>query len=424
MNRYDEVLETLKKYTIADGIQHIVVNPECSVGSWVHDSRTGKKYLDCMSQFASQPLGWNHPGFDHCAEKFKDVLKVKIANSDMYVPEYAEFVQAFADVTPDFKHYFFIDGGTLGVENALKCAFDWKMKKLGWRRDSDANRLDVIHLEHAFHGRSGYTMSLTNTKPVKTWGYPKFNWTRLYNPAYNGEKHKHMPVEEREAKSLAQAKHALEGGNVAAVILEPIQGEGGDIHFRPEYLQALRKLATDYDAMFILDEVQTGVGLTGKMWCYEHFDIKPDMMAFGKKAQTCGFCATDKVEENHQHVFNQSGRINSTWGGNIVDMVRFCIIIEVIKKENLVENAQQVGDFLFHQLRMAGEEGKAPIKNVRGRGLMIAFDPIGDRDEAFNKLSENMLCLKSGGHSIRLRPPLTFSISDASAAVDFIRRLL
>jgi L-lysine 6-transaminase len=405
MIRNEDVHDVLRKHTIGDGLP-IIVDPLRSLGSYVVDARTGTKYLDCMSMFASQPLGWNHPSFNDHLDRFRSLLSVKIALSDVYVREYAEFVEAFKSITPDFRYYFFIDTGTLGVENALKCAFDYKMKKMGWDRDAHANILDVIHLEHAFHGRSGYTLSLTNTKPVKTWGYPKFRWTRL--PAPN----------DGEEASLAVAQNALERGNVAAVIVEPIQGEGGDIHFRPQYLQGLRSLARKYDALFIVDEVQTGVGLTGKMWGYEHFDLQPDLMCFGKKTQVCGCCATHKVDEVTKHVFNDSGRINSTWGGNILDMIRFTILSEIIVREKWVENAAKVGDYLLDKLRNAN----VPIRNVRGRGLMIAFDPI-DQGEAYCRLSDRMLMLKSGDRSIRLRPPLTFSMEDADEAVKIIASL-
>ena len=409
--RTEDVHDVVRKHTIGDGLP-IVVDPRRSCGSYVVDARDSKSYLDCMSMFASQPLGWNHPSFHEHLDRFSKLLPVKVALSDVYVQEYAEFVEAFAQITPDFKYYFFIDGGTLGVENALKYAFDYKMKKMGWSEDAHANELDVIHLEHAFHGRSGYTLSLTNTKPVKTWGYPKFRWTRLPNPVHAN----HQSDWRAEQTSLAIAQSALERGNVAAVIVEPIQGEGGDIHFRPQYLQGLRSLARDFDALFIVDEVQTGVGLTGKMWAYQHFDLDPDLMCFGKKTQVCGCCATNKVDEVTKHVFNESGRINSTWGGNILDMIRFTILIDIIQKEKWIENAAVVGEYLLEQLLRSN----ARIRNVRGRGLMIAFDPVSDRDEFHAKLSEKMLVLKSGDRSIRLRPPLTFSKEEADEAVRII----
>ena len=128
--------------------------------------------------------------------------------------------------------------------------------------------------------------------------------------------------------------------DIAALIIEPIQGEGGDNHFRKEFFHTLRRLCDEYDMMFILDEVQTGVGLTGKMWAYQHFDFEPDILAFGKKTQVCGIMVSNRVDEVKDNVFKVSSRLNSTWGGNLVDMVRCQKYLEVIKEENLVKNCR------------------------------------------------------------------------------------
>ena len=402
------VFDTLGRHMLVDGF-HLVMDLEKSHGSWIVDARDGRKYLDFYTFFATAPLGHNHPRLREATfvQRLGEIAVNKPANSDIYTTAFAEWVEAFGThAAPDYlPHLFWIDGGALAVENALKAAFDWKVRK-NLAAGKGEKGSQVIHFREAFHGRTGYTLSLTNTKPVKTWGYPKFRWTRL--PAPN----------DGEEASLAVAQNALERGNVAAVIVEPIQGEGGDIHFRPQYLQGLRSLARKYDALFIVDEVQTGVGLTGKMWGYEHFDLQPDLMCFGKKTQVCGCCATHKVDEVTKHVFNDSGRINSTWGGNILDMIRFTILSEIIVREKWVENAAKVGDYLLDKLRNAN----VPIRNVRGRGLMIAFDPI-DQGEAYCRLSDRMLMLKSGDRSIRLRPPLTFSMEDADEAVKIIASL-
>jgi L-lysine 6-transaminase len=358
------------------------------------------------------PIGWNHPKLTQQTHRLGLAAINKMANSDMYCEEYAEFVEEFASICPDFKHFFFIDGGALAVENALKAAFDYKLRKNGWSHDYMANGLDVIHLEHAFHGRTGYTLSLTNTKPDKIHGFPKFNWTRLRSPMGSRQNH---------TLSLAQAETAMRNGNVAAVILEPIQGEGGDIHLPGDYIRDMASLASEFDALFIVDEVQTGVGLTGKMWAYEHFRVRgfvPDMMCFGKKAQVCGVAAGPKLDEVKDNVFCKSSRINSTWGGNIVDMVRFNIISKIIKEEKLVENAAEVGDYFLKALADCGR-----FTNPRGRGLMLAFDmpTTCERDLFCHKVSDKMLVLKSGDVSVRLRPPLTFSKADVDTAMGFIK---
>jgi L-lysine 6-transaminase len=393
------IIEGLSQYILTDGF-HIVVDVDKSNGSWIVDAESGKKYLDCYSQFASQALGWNHPALIDAQLHLGKVAMHKLANSDMYSQEYYDFVLRFGSITPDFSHYFFIEGGALAVENAIKAAFDWKAHKLGINSAEAVNKMDIAHMHKAFHGRTGYTLSMTNTDRNKTRLFPKFNWTTMFN-----------------ADALGQYIHS----NTAAIIVEPIQGEGGDNHFGEDFFVELRHLADKYGAMLIFDEIQTGVGLTGKMWAYEHFGVKPDMLCFGKKTQVCGFCSTNRIDEVKDNVFNTSSRINSTWGGNIVDMARFGHVIDVIKEDGLVQNAHDVGGHLLNQLK-----GVSGISNVRGRGLMIAFDLKNEieRDSVMCFLQKNMLALECGHRSIRLRPALTFSKADADDACTFIQDAL
>lgn len=410
------VNQSLKRHILWDD-SAVVIDTAASQGSWLVDKETKKTYLDCFSQFASQPLGWNHPKLLGRRDELVNSAIHKIANSDMATTEFAEFTEAFAGITPDFKYHFFIDGGALAVENALKAAFDWKAQKAGL----PSNSMNVIYLREAFHGRTGYTMSMTNSphSSLKVKWYPKFEWTKVRNPKLK------FPVEDNlaatsEKLAFEEMKKALEKRNVAAIIYEPIQGEGGDNHFRKEFFIETRRLANEYDAMFILDEVQTGMGLTGKMWAYEHFGIVPDMICFGKKTQVCGFSCTERIDEVRTNVFHVPSRINSTWGGNIVDMVRSKIFIEIIKEERLVENAERVGGYFLNGLKELG------LDNVRGRGLMIAFDlESGERrDEVLKELSKNMLALACGEKSIRFRPHLTFTEEDADTAVSFVRNAI
>lgn len=421
MIRPDDVHATMKRHTIGDG-EPIVIDFERSSGTHLVDTITGQSYLDLASQFASMPLGWNHPKLvERCADIGKYALH-KIANSDFYSVPLAEFTHTFAGICPQFRHFFFVEGGTLGVENAIKAAFDWKMKKIGlnescqWAEET-CQDLDVIHLKQAFHGRSGYTLSLTNTVPNKTALFPKFKWSRISNPKI------HFPLVDSEVTraekfSLAEAEIALKANRVAAIILETIQGEGGDNHFTPDYFAGLRELADKYDAMLILDEVQSGVGLTGKMWAYEHFGIIPDMIAFGKKTQVCGFASTTRIDEVPDNVFSQSSRINSTWGGNIIDMIRFTHIAQIISEDRLLDQAAIVGDHFLKRLYDVPR-----ISNVRGRGLMLAFDleTPEARNEVLANMQKRMTVLPCGERSIRLRPHLIFTMADVAEAIDIIK---
>ena len=191
------------------------------------------------------------------------------------------------------------------------------------------------------------------------------------------------------------------------MIVEPIQGEGGDNHFRPEFFRELRRLADENEFMLIVDEVQTGMGATGKMWACEHMGIKPDIIVFGKKAQVCGIIVGPRVDEVPDNVFVVSSRINSTWGGSLTDMVRGQRYLEIMAEDNLVENAGRMGQLLLNGLDELARKSDL-ISNVRGRGMMVAFDlPDGRSRDIFRGLLENgLVALRCGGRSIRFRPAL------------------
>jgi L-lysine 6-transaminase len=273
-------------------------------------------------------------------------------------------------------------------------------------------------------------MSLTNTDPKKTDFFPKFDWPRIENPKLRFPLTPESLAETRasEERALDQIRRAFEQNpdDIAAIIIEPIQAEGGDNHFRAEFLQALQRIADERECLFLVDEVQTGVGLTGRMWAHEHFGLTPDVLAFGKKTQVCGILAGHRVDEEPQNVFRLGSRINSTWGGGLTDMVRFARFLEVIEEERLVENARVVGERLRRGLEeIQGESG--PMSNARGLGLMIAFDlPDGEtRGRVHRKLIENgLLLLTCGPRSIRFRPALNLAASEADAALDIVRRTM
>src|SRR3954465_5243862 len=368
-----QVHVTIARHMLADGFD-LVLDLEASQGSTLVDARDGTTYLDLFTFFASSALGMNHPALtsDDARREFADVAANKPSNSDVYTVPMARFVETFARVLgdPALPHLFFIDGGTLAVENALKVAFDWKSR---W---NEAHGIDpalgtrVLHLEHAFHGRSGYTLSLTNTDPVKVDRFPKFDWPRIPAPYLADGR----DVEAAERVSLAAARAAFEQfpHDIACFVMEPIQGEGGDHHFRPEFLQAMQALCREFDALLVLDQGRTGVGQTGPAWAYQQLGVQPDVVAFGKKAQVCGIMAGGRVDEVPDNVFAVASRINSTWGGNLVDMVRSRRILEVVETERLIERAAVAGRHLLDLLERLAERFDA-VTEVRGRGLMCAF---------------------------------------------------
>ena len=424
-----EVVAELEKHILVDGFR-IVLDHAKSRGCRLVDAVTGRELLDLYGFYGSMAVGFNHPHFDR-PEVHQDLLatiRTKVANADVYSTAYARFVSAFDRVAclRPLNRYFFIEGGALAVENALKAAMDWKVRK-NLAAGHGERGTEIMHFQRAFHGRSGYTMSITNTDPRKTDLFAKFLWPRVPTPALDfalPEPHRTRDIIEKEKAAEAVIRDILDEKaiDIAAIIVEPIQGEGGDNHFRAEWLHTLRRLCDDYDLLLIFDEVQCGFGTTGKFWCCEHFNVLPDLLAFGKKAQVCGVMAGPRLDEVPDNCFQLPSRINSTWGGNLTDMVRCTHHLQIIEDERLVQNAARVGEQLLDGLREVAAEDN-PILAVRGRGLMIAFDlPDHHMREAFYKglYDVGLLAIRSGEKAIRFRPALDFP----AAAVDETLKLI
>lgn len=422
------------KHMIVRDSFDFVMDLDKSHGSFIVDARESVKdahgveralsmkertLLDFYTQFAAWPVAYNHPRLTQDPEFQRSLLRAathKIANSDIVTVEKATYVQRMAEVAMQGLDYLFvISGGALAVENALKAAFDWKIR-LNFQRGILKNEADykIIHFKEAFHGRSGYTMSMTNTDPDKVRFFPKFeSWPRITSPKMQFPVAQHLgAIEAREAQALAEIKTAIQQNphTIAGLILETVQAEGGDNHFRPEFFQALRRITQEHDIILILDEVQAGCGLTGRFWAWQHMGIVPDIMSFGKKMQVCGVLARkatfDRVEHN---CFTYAGRLNSTWGSDLVDMVRATRLLEIIRDEKLVENAATQGHYLLEHMHRLEQNFGELIHNSRGLGLMAAFD-FHDPHKRGRFVSEmrklQVLTLTCGTHTIRLRPLL------------------
>ena len=435
MSRDDDVRGRLAHHVLTDGF-HIILDLHLSGGSWIVDAETGERYLDLYSFFASSPLGINPPDVTGDAEfmaLLAEAAANKPTNPDIYTSHYADFVDVFARVLgdPALPHLFFIEGGALAVENALKCAFDWKSRHNEMRGVSPRLGTKVIHLTNAFHGRSGYTLSLTNTDPVKTDRFPVFGWPRIDVPAITFPLSEHLDdvvTAERRALGQAEAAFREHPDDIACFIAEPIQAEGGDNHMRPEFLQAMQRLCRDNDALFVLDEVQTGVGLTGTAWAYQQLGLEPDVVAFGKKVQLGGIMAGRRVDEVPENVFTVSSRINSTWGGGLADMVRSRRLLEVIEHDRLFDQVKSTGAWFLPELQEVGSRFPGLVSNVRGRGLMCAFDlpDAAERDCLLSIMreQEKLLLLPCGLRSIRFRPALTISTEELSIGLKGLDRAL
>ena len=430
-----DVRKIFSSHVNAAGMMPIVLDVTNSRGVWMRELRTGREYLDFFGFYATSTLGLNHPKLISDSDflsRLKFASLNKITNSDVQTDLMARFLQTFGRIAqPDSMPFaFFISGGALAVENALKAAFDWKVRKnyaKGYQRELGHQ---VMHFREAFHGRSGYTLSLTNTSdPGKTRHFPKFDWPRILNPKVTFPVEDHLDlVQGLEKEAMAQAKSHFHKrkDDIACIILETIQGEGGDNHFRPEFLQALKNLCHENDALLIFDEVQCGAGITGAFWAYERFGVEPDLISFGKKTQVCGVLAGRRMDEVDDHVFRKQGRINSTWGGNLVDMVRFDRIMEIMEEDDLLNHTRIAGDHLLRRLHGLAQEFDC-VSNPRGQGLMCATDISSRelRDAVRSSCRQNgLILLGCGQSSIRFRPPLVISKDEIDAGIEILVNVL
>ena len=427
------VHEALGKHLLVDGYD-LVLDLEKSRGRRLKDARANRWYLDLFSCFGTLPVGLNHPRMKDPAfeARLLRAARTNPTNSDIYTVEMAEFVATFGRLAmpPHLPHLFLVAGGTLGVENALKAAFDWKVRRNFRKGYREERGHQVLHFREAFHGRSGYTLSLTNTADPRKYQYfPRFDWPRILNPKlrFPVDAAEIERVRREEGIALDTIKNAFleRRDEIACIIIEPIQAEGGDNHFRPEFLRGLRQVADEQEALLIFDEVQTGMGLTGRMWAHQHWDVKPDLIAFGKKTQVCGMMGGPRLDDEPANVFRLGSRINSTWGGNLTDMVRCQRYLEIMAEEHLVEHAAVAGEHLLGGLERLQAARPDVVSNARGRGLMCAIDlPDGaTRDAVAQALYElGAIILPCGTRSLRFRTPLDVTIAELEEALDLVRR--
>jgi L-lysine 6-transaminase len=420
------VHDTLRRHLLAVGYP-LVLDLEQSQGALAVDARNGDRYLDFASFYGSNPLGYRHPKMlePEIQARLARAATVKVGNPDFYTAYYAEFVETLARTAapPELPHYFFVEGGALAVENGMKAAFDWKVRK-NLAAGRAAGGSQILHFEQAFHGRAGYTLSVTNTDPMKTLHFPKFDWPRVPAPKVSFPLARHLAdAVESERASLAAVERAFEqrGHEIAAILIEPIQCEGGDNHFRPEFLAGLRRIADEREALLIFDEVQTGVGLTGAWWAFQKLGVQPDVLCFAKKMQVGGILVSARIDEV-ESVFAVPSRISSTWGGSLVDMVRATRILEIVEEDRLLENVTLRGAELRRGLEALAE--RVPeVSNARGLGALCAVDlPTPElRNRVIKRcFAEQLIILACGQRSLRFRPFLNI---DSESVAECLLRL-
>lgn len=332
--------------------------------------------------------------------------------------------------------------GSDANETAYKAAFMWKRQQqrgganVAFTQDEETSamnnhspgspQLSILSFKTGFHGRLFGSLSTTRSKPIHKLDIPAFDWPQATFPILK------YPLEENveanaaaEAASLAEVEHLIKTHYLppVAVVIEPIQSEGGDNHASPAFFRSLRELTKKHDVLLIVDEVQTGVGATGKFWAHEHWDLPtpPDMVTFSKKAQTAGY-----YFGNPELRPNKPYRQFNTWMGDPTKALLFRAIIEEIERLDLVKNTAVVGDYLYAGLDQLAKKYPTEIMNLRGKncGTFIAFDSP-RRDEIVAKAKTLGVNLGgSGQRAVRLRPMLIFQKHHADILLDVMEKLV
>lgn len=369
-------------------------------GCILHDV-DGNSFLDFTSNIGSCPLGYSHPEIKKVlAEQSKNGAH-KIAGQDFYCKEHAELSEQVASIIPREFKTFFINSGAEAVENAIKIAY----RKISTTTPSTLPGVSCIN---AFHGRTLGALSFTFSKPVQKKGFPELPVLRIEFCTSDSD------------PEIDAAEKLLSENKVAFILSEVIQGEGGYNIANRQFIQNLRKCADKHGVPLILDEVQSGMGRTGKWWSFEHFSVRPDIMTAAKALQV-GMAAYDKRLDPVEQ-----GALSSTWGGGSrIDMAAGGKIIEIIKKDRLLDNATAMGTKLKKGLQeLAGKGGMA---EVRGLGLMIGieFNTKQDRNERLARAFKmGLLLLPAGQKAMRVIPPLTITEEEVHEGIELLSQTL
>jgi 4-aminobutyrate aminotransferase/(S)-3-amino-2-methylpropionate transaminase len=405
----------------------------------------GNVFLDLFSSFALGALGYNHPRVLAAARS--DEMARALANPSSTPFLTAESWIRFTETVErryapkGMAKMFCVDGGGEGVEAALKAAF----VVFGEKRRAASNRpknplelapdalarvMDnagtdavVVSFAGAFHGRGLGPLSATHSKPIHKADLPAFPWPQVPFPASRWPLDRYADENARaEAGSLRELERVLEAyaGRVAAVLVEPVQSEGGDRHASPAFFQAVQRLAKQAGAAFVLDEVQTGVAISGTWWCHEQLALPtpPDLVTFGKKMQLGGFFASP------EYAISQFGRMYQTRNGDRARGLLALAIFEAIEAEDLLRNVRETGAYFLSRLQELSEAHPALITDARGKGFLLAFDlpTPALRDEFLKRCQQRaVFATYTGTRSVRLRPHLVTTRAEVDEAMGVFR---
>ncbi|MGC5324686.1 putrescine aminotransferase [Brevibacillus sp. SYSU BS000544] len=366
----------------------------------------GKEYIDCLGGFGIYNVGHRHPKVVEAV--INQLNRQALHSQDLLDPLRAMLAKILADITPgDLKYAYFANSGTETVEAAIKLA---KMH---------TGRTTFIATTKAFHGKSLGALS----------GTSKAVFRKPFLPMIPGFRHVHFGDIEMLRKTF-EACHSV-GEEVAAVILEPIQGEGG-VNLPPEgYLKQVSELCKEFGALLIFDEVQTGMGRTGKMFCAEHYDVVPDIMclakAFGGGVMPAG--AVVATEEVFKAFFPNPFIQTTTFGGNPLACAASIATINVLIEENLPQRAEELGNYMMKGLREVAADFPDKVMEIRGMGLLIGVEFHNDEIgyEVSKGLFDNGVLVAGtliNAKTIRVEPPLTITYEEADRVIEMFRKAL
>ncbi|CEG76627.1 Putative 4-aminobutyrate aminotransferase [Rhizopus microsporus] len=428
-----EIISQLNQYQDTRSV-FFIADYAKSKGNYIADA-DGNVLLDVFAQIASIPLGYNHPTFLELSQEpqFQTAIANRPALGVSPNVDWVDSVKsAFISVAPKgMSNVFTVMCGSCANENAFKTAFMYKAAKKRGQADFSVQELEscmknqapgspddmvILSFQQAFHGRLLGSLSTTASKAIHKIDIPAFNWPKAPFPKlkYPLDEHKEYNRQvEEEALEVADA--IMSEGKVAGVIIEPVQSEGGDNHASPEFFKQLQALCKKHDALFIVDEVQTGVGATGTFWAHEAWNLPtpPDIVTFSKKFQAAGFYMHPRLRPDQPY------RLYNTWMGDPVRAMQAARIVQEIKNKNLLDNVKEVGQYLQDHLK------KIPkVENVRGQGSFIAFD-MDDRDAFLTEMRQRGVNMGGCGEkTVRLRPMLTFQRHHADILLDTMRKTI